>query len=314
MAQASSPPVDVLSTARLVRRSALKAARGAALVVHAASGLAMRSDRDAERLLRSAEGLIRAAAALLELPQDPTIQRGDRAPVGAPVVGFGADVSAKRNKGMGNGKDKGYGIPAGKALLVAGDGMDLSEVKKKKGRGGRRKKVKVQLCRGDPVADCEIDDAFADMLSLPARPHGPLPLTQYVDGDGALSRSAADTAATRSAPYEKSKSVAPATRALKVRHSSSRSPRRPGDTIDGHDSAHGSKATLAIGDIVLVGKLVARPELTGTHALIVSLAEDAERAGCKLTSGETLGLRVSGLVKLEGSFLASARKKFEALK
>ena len=50
----------------LLRRGALKAARGAALAIHGAAGLAS-PYRDAARLLRSAEGLVRAAAAILEL-------------------------------------------------------------------------------------------------------------------------------------------------------------------------------------------------------------------------------------------------------
>jgi len=73
MALATTTVADAHSESRY-RRSALKAARGAALVAHSASGLAMPCDKEAEKLLRAAEGLIRAAAALLEFPHISTIQ------------------------------------------------------------------------------------------------------------------------------------------------------------------------------------------------------------------------------------------------
>ena len=65
------------------RRVAIQAARGAALAVHSAAGVAMQVSKEAERLLRAAEGLTRAAAAVLAsttsvFPKDTSAARGKK--------------------------------------------------------------------------------------------------------------------------------------------------------------------------------------------------------------------------------------------
>jgi hypothetical protein len=72
------------------RRVAIQAARGAALAVHSAAGLAMQVSKEAERLLRAAEGLTRAAAAVLAstagaFPKDTSAARDKRSVEPTPV-------------------------------------------------------------------------------------------------------------------------------------------------------------------------------------------------------------------------------------
>jgi len=112
MAQATKTDAEAQLDCRM-RKSALKAARGAALAAHSAGGIASRCNKEAERLLRTAEGLCRAAAALLELPPISTNQsRGSDS-------GQAATASAKQRKKRNRRKAKGKK----EAIMEVEDGL-----------------------------------------------------------------------------------------------------------------------------------------------------------------------------------------------
>jgi hypothetical protein len=117
------------------RRLAIQAARGAALAVHSAAGIAMQVSKEAERLLRAAEGLTRAAAAVLAATSG-TIPK---------------DTSSRRSK-----------VGAG-SLPEKKDAMDgVVATARSRRRAGRRRGCYGE--RGEDVDMQVIDDEWADSV------------------------------------------------------------------------------------------------------------------------------------------------------
>ena len=239
------------------RRVAIQAARGAALAVHSAAGVAMQVSKEAERLLRAAEGLTRAAAAVLALATS------------APPK----DTSAERGK-----KVRTVSSPLQK------DAKEEAVATGSKRRRRRRKRGKAGV--GGDVCMSEIDDVWADSVGDAAS----APASSVAT---AIS-SATPIPVAHAASFS---SLVPAASVAKGRVLVRGPSDEESQPVTKKSAAFNQKACEFIKDQrVVIGHLASRPEMQNLSAVVVEYVASTQRWRVALDTGETIVVKREALM------------------
>ena len=67
---------------------------------------------------------------------------------------------------------------------------------------------------------------------------------------------------------------------------------------------------MAVGNFAIILQLTSRPDLVRQTVKLVCFDEGTSRFGCRLTTGETLGIKAENLQPLFGAFADAARALF----